>query len=1049
MINCKQLVSLVAASCIAISAFAKTSRTYYTDAEVAAIRQRAADPRYKSQVDSIIKAASIVADCSDEDLWNMVPPAELTRALTVRYQYDCPVHGEEIYKVGGRFPWITSSDKPYVVECPVGHESYPSNDFAAYLKNGRKEKLDTTQKYVDDGDGYVDEKGNHYFFAGYYNFWHLWRKTLIDGVANCGNAYLITGDEKYAHKAAIALASISRVYPQMNYSKQAYHNGKWPAGINGRVLDYIWENQTVGAWAVAYDQIYPTLSGDEALKALAAKNGVDDVKASIEKNIFQEMASDLLEKKIWGNKFELRSTSTLALVLDNHDKTKGITSEQMIEWLLKGGGELEFTFYNGFDRDGWGGESSLSYSRIWNSATVAAAVDLSRLGVGMVQDPKWLRLAKAPMEMRILDKLYPRLGDIDGHIKGTSQVPLPELLTFGVTQFKDADCAAALLKEDDYKAPLLARHSLDTATLRELAKNAKLPPPPYTRDFGGYGLAVLELNDGDQTHSATIYYGSPYASHGHSDRLTMSYHIGERDIFPDLGYPSQWGSAADLWVKNTPSHYCVLVDEKAQPTRFAGSLTRFVDIDGLKLAEAQAKQVWAYPPPPAPVPKGSIGGEVDRKPPPPAPTTPYQPRVDDYRRMLALLDTGEKSTLVIEAFFVTGGKQHDYSFHGLPYGEFSCVNSSVVREQSKGTLAGVDIEYGQDPGNGRAQSGYQFLSKPRWFEANDAMHFAWRNDEGYNQDTWFPRLSFDEVVVADGKPPVYPGWPATMPFILLRHKGDAAGLQSVFLSISDAGKKNSAIRNVKPIKSNSANAGGAEIELVSGTIWRIYVNGGTDVAQFADQTKLSASLGAVRLENGKPVRAKLAGEGTLEIPGFATFSENARSEWTVRQVNYQKNSAVVDGAAIDAGTLGTVVLASRGDNPKASYTAKSFAKTSDGVEIQFADAPLITGRFEAKWDASQRKIVSKERTGGVYNQFVAKSFVGMSVVNEDFTATAAIVGYDGEKESFTIDADEQTALKFNDCNGDGRAYVYIADIAPGVHLSATPAQIVDLAKEKK
>lgn len=1039
-----RILAFILMTCLTLTAYAKTARTYYTPDEIAAIRQRAADPQYESEVKAILKAASIIADRSDEEIWDMVPPADLTRALTVRYQFDCPVHGEEIYKVGGRFPWITASDKPYVVECPVGHETYPSNDFAAYLKSGRKGKLDTTQKFVDDGNGYVDEKGNRYFFAGYYNFWHLWRKTLIDGVASCGNAYLLTGDEKYARKAAIALASISRVYPQMDYSQQAYHNGKWPAGINGRVLDYIWENQTVMAWAVTYDQIYPVLNDDAELKAFAAQRGVSDIKEAIEKNIFQQMAGDLLEKKIWGNKFELRSTAALALILDNHDSSKGITSEQMVEWLTRGGGELEYTFYNGFDRDGWGGESSLSYSRIWNAASIAAAEELSRMGVDIAKDPKWRAIAKAPLKTRLLDNLAPRLGDVDGHIKAGERVLLDDLLVFGVKHFKDADCAAAMLKKGKYKAPLLARHDLNTAFLEKLAANAKFPAPPYTRDMGGYGLSILELNDGQTTHSATMYYGSPYASHGHADRLTMSYHLHGRDVFPDLGYPSQWGAAADWWVKNTPSHYCVMVDEKAQPTRYAGFLTRFADLEGLKFSEAQAATVWAHPPPPAPVPKGSIGGDVERKP-PPKPTGAFKPQVADYRRMLALLDSGEKSALLIEAFVVAGGRQHDYSFHGLPYGKFSVVDAKLLREQSRGTLAGEEIEYGVDPGKGRLTSGYQFLTRPRWFQADEALHLAWRDDEGINQDSWFPRLAYDEVIVADGKPPVYPGWPETMPFVFLRHRGEE-NLQSLFLSITDAGKKDSSIRTVKPIRANSPLAGGAVIELVSGNRWQVYINAGDAAVKFEDQTEISLPFAAVRWEKDRAVQACLIGSGSISGQGMAAISQTASEPIRVKQVDYRAGMVTVEGGSNV--TPGQVLLASRSAARTASYTAQSVKAGADGTEISFGETPLLTGRFEAAWDASRKAIVSRERTGGVYNQFVAQSFIGMSVVNEDFTATAAITGYDQENELFQIESIENAA-EFSDRNGDGRAYVYIADIAPGAMLATTPAKRIDLHGESQ
>ncbi|BCW97455.1 MAG: hypothetical protein KatS3mg024_0282 [Armatimonadota bacterium] len=102
---------------------------------------------------------------------------------------------------------------------------------------------------------------------------------------------------------------------------------------------------------------------------------------AIERDILQVAVSGILgyfQKKIWGNKFELGSLSTIALVLDNRDPSQGATTEQMVEWMLRGEGEAEFTLHNGFDRDGIGGESSPGYSVIWNARMVAAGVEPER-----------------------------------------------------------------------------------------------------------------------------------------------------------------------------------------------------------------------------------------------------------------------------------------------------------------------------------------------------------------------------------------------------------------------------------------------------------------------------------------------------------------------------------------------------------------------------------------------------------------------------------------------------------------------------------------------
>jgi hypothetical protein len=79
----------------------------------------------------------------------MIPDADLPRALNVRFGVDCPVHGQEIFKAGGHYPWIMSEERPFKVQCPVGKEIYPSIDFVTLLeKADRRRSSSRRSKYV-------------------------------------------------------------------------------------------------------------------------------------------------------------------------------------------------------------------------------------------------------------------------------------------------------------------------------------------------------------------------------------------------------------------------------------------------------------------------------------------------------------------------------------------------------------------------------------------------------------------------------------------------------------------------------------------------------------------------------------------------------------------------------------------------------------------------------------------------------------------------------------------------------------------------------------
>ena len=97
---------------------------------------------------------------TDDQIWAMQPDSTIPRWHWVNVSHGCPVHGTDIYKSRRR---ITRGRKtrplPYKwkIECPVGHELYPSNDFA----NGDM----TSGEFPDDGfGGGCPYKGKRYGF---------------------------------------------------------------------------------------------------------------------------------------------------------------------------------------------------------------------------------------------------------------------------------------------------------------------------------------------------------------------------------------------------------------------------------------------------------------------------------------------------------------------------------------------------------------------------------------------------------------------------------------------------------------------------------------------------------------------------------------------------------------------------------------------------------------------------------------------------------------------------------------------------------------------
>src|SRR5438094_2668538 len=193
--------------CLAASAFAspstlpvrqikyplKTARTLHTDAQIKLARENIAKyPAAKAIADGIIKAADEWVNWKDEDLAFLLTPPDVPRAFAVSAS-GCPVCGNKIKEKGGDYAWIIDPRQPFKIKCPVDGTVFPSNDYESYYRSGFKEKKEWDGKYVDDGWGWTDPKsGEKFWFVAYYNHW-MWHNHLVPGLANLGNAYLLTG----------------------------------------------------------------------------------------------------------------------------------------------------------------------------------------------------------------------------------------------------------------------------------------------------------------------------------------------------------------------------------------------------------------------------------------------------------------------------------------------------------------------------------------------------------------------------------------------------------------------------------------------------------------------------------------------------------------------------------------------------------------------------------------------------------------------------------------------------------------------------------------
>ena len=122
---------------------------------------------------------------------------------------------------------------------------------------------------VDPGAGYRSTDGVLYTFAACYNGKAYWGqpwtvRTITSDALDFAYAYVLTGDRRYARKAAVILSRVATLYPDMDYSLWSRKPDHNPGGraIKGKILDYIWDNFLVRRLLRTYDLVHDAVVAD-------------------------------------------------------------------------------------------------------------------------------------------------------------------------------------------------------------------------------------------------------------------------------------------------------------------------------------------------------------------------------------------------------------------------------------------------------------------------------------------------------------------------------------------------------------------------------------------------------------------------------------------------------------------------------------------------------------------------------------------------------------------------------------------------------------------
>ncbi len=646
----------------------KDSRTLFSEVEITTARDNVVRyPAARAVADKIIKEANYWADWTDEALRAVVPSAEVPRSFECCPE-GCPVHGKKIFEVTGSFyPWIVDPKKPFQVKCPIGGETYPSNDYGKFYRSGFKDRSDFNGPYVDDGRGWVGPNGQRYWFVAAQNHW-LWvshtttaNENLQGGLAALGRAYLLTGEARYAHKAAVLLTRIAEVYPNMDHESQSRYGQlmaeKDGSRYTGKIINAIWETYLVAQFAETYDAVWETIPGDTALQKLYGRTAAE-LRASIEGGILEEGIDAVYSKRARGNYgMHQRALLVLAIVRQHADNARYLASvlDQPTGSVYLG---LRTALTSLVWRDGQPFESA-GYNIHWVGNITALTELLPKLGVDISTLPRLRRLYDAVLASIVIGRHTPANGDTTGVYGGLvgeeASVFEAAYRAYGDPRYAEFLAGFGAAGPEGFKDFAGLLHPPIVAVAAPGGGRHFEPQP--SRLLSGFGLGILN-NAADDT-AVSLYFGQ-HVNHFHYDRLQLDVFANGQPMMPDLGYPdamNEYVPGIYTWSMHTISHNTVTVDATPQPGNQPGIVKLMAEGRGVRVLVVNARGTY--------------------------------PQCDLYRRAVVMVDTGPHQSYLVDFFDVSGGREHDYSLHGPP-GTFVLAGGQWTAP-AKGTLAGENV----------------------------------------------------------------------------------------------------------------------------------------------------------------------------------------------------------------------------------------------------------------------------------------------------------------------------------------------------------------------
>ena len=632
----------------------------------------------------------------DEDYWlGFLPPPGACYAYGFTA---CPICGSPCGTWGGaRCVW----DRPRTVACAEAH-------------------VLPDAEHPDDGTGYTASDGRIHYMVGSWNSWvtEQWTRGALPGLTH---AFALTGDEKYARRAAFFFDALASIYAESTSGSWDYPS-RPPSGRFARPWYQVARNLVV--FVDAYDLIYDSRALDEpsvrpGIEATFPKGptaqqravGTTDAKGRSWPGMTRRENIDL--NMMRDGAYYCYSHTFGGMLHNGHaDYMRGSLAvgvllgiPEYVDHTIESPFSIYAMLANNADRDGRYYETALGYAMHARNLYLTFVGPLGNWrsekypqGINLFDDPRMRSFYFLPDSVMNMAGHVPNFGDCgpDNRQRFPSELPFTardiafaEHLYAASSGPRKDDLGKMLNHICGGRVEALRRNSSIRRWLLYHADplpdslGSKLDADLKDRVFGSWflgqkGIVILRDGKGRDAQGALLRYG-PSLNHGDLDDLGLLYYGKGWQLPYEIGYGLGSTHSQVGWASQTVSHSLVTVNEASQSGGSGGSLHLFADLPSLKLTEADS-----------PLSYSSQG-------------------VRQYRRTVALVGRG-KDQYLIDLFRVRGGNRHDYGI-GVQGQDFT-VQNVELGPQEEGSLAGTEHAWGEKIGRDGDIAGYP--NKPYW-----------------------------------------------------------------------------------------------------------------------------------------------------------------------------------------------------------------------------------------------------------------------------------------------------------------------------------------------